>query len=447
MELWFLPAVNAAFTGALAVVRLREGRLMTMYWILATYFALVILRDMWAAPIVFGQGYVPAVVDTVRISRIATFVLLCNVTFATGEYLAFRFTAGRAPYLTGMCPRANGGRILTWFYGLLFAAGCVLYLPEAYAASYYDYVNNVIDTNKKVLFTLSMPVLTLSLLRGRYGLPVAGLLAALSITVATTVREPLLVSALPLMLALLVVRIQHKSSSVLKLRMAAVLAAALIAVFGTYIGYVRTGGVELPEQGLARGMYLVFELRDGGIKGTGYASLETVAKALAFPFYNRYLIADYKFPRDPATYVADIMVVRPEVTGFRHYPFLWYTDMYLSQGRPGFWQGLVWGALLGSFEGLLAGRALASAVFLPTFTWILYIFYRGGGAAVFHSVSRQIYFHLFVLMLGSIAAHVLDPRSGRVYSRNFVRWQWSRGAGLSDASGHQRHGLPSATEY
>ena len=447
MELWFLPAVNAAFTGTLAVARLREGRLMTLYWMLATYFALVILRDMSAAPIVFGQGYVPAVVDAAQISRIATFVLFCNVTFAVGEYVAFRVTAGRAPYVSALYPGANAGRILTWFYGLLFAAGCLVYLPEAYAASYYDYVNNVINTHKKLLFTLSMPVLTLSLLRGRYALPAAGLLAALSITVATTVREPLLVSALPLMLTLLVVRIQHRSWSVLKLRLAAVAAAALIAAFGTYIGHVRTGAVELPEQGLARGMYLVFELRDGGIKGTGYASLETVAKALAFPFYNRYLIPDYKFPRDPATYVADIMVVRPEVTGFRHYPFLWYTDVYLSQGRPGLWQGLVWGGLLGSFEGLLAGRALASAVFLPTFTWILYIFYRGGGAAVFHSASRQIYFHLFVLMSCSVATYVFGRRSGRADHRNFVRWRWSRAAGPSGAAGRQNRSLPSATVF
>ena len=89
--------------------------------------------------------------------------------------------------------------------------------------------------------------------------------------------------------------------------------------------------------------------------------------------------------------------------------------MYLAAGEHGAILGLVWGGVFGLFEGLMAGRPVVSALFLPSFSWTLYFFYRGAAAAVFLIVSRQMYFHLVVLLL--VGGYAESVRRQRLKSR------------------------------
>ena len=73
---------------------------MSVYWLLSTYFGVLILRDMSIAPITYGKGLVPAVISAEAIAQIAWFVLLCNLSFMCGGHILFGLIAKRADYAT-----------------------------------------------------------------------------------------------------------------------------------------------------------------------------------------------------------------------------------------------------------------------------------------------------------------------------------------------------------
>jgi hypothetical protein len=397
MTLWLIPSLNAALSLWFTVRSLQAKRLITIYWVLATYFGLLLLRDMWVAPIYYGavagEGLANATLNAAYISKIALSVFLSNLAFLTGEQLIFRLTARPGPTLPQMDRTSPAARYLLWFYLVLLVAGSVLYLPSELKSTYYESVNNVLPTWPKLIFQLSTPVLVIAALQRRYFICLAGAAAGMSVVLATHVREPVLLTVVPPVL-LLIVKYSGKSKALV------VGFAVLFLALATSLEYMRSNEFKPPEEFLPRGMYLISQLVDAGVAGTGNTSLEITAKALSFPFYNRLLTDDYNMPADSPTYVANIMMARPVVeSGFRHYPFLWYTDVYLAAGRMGFCLGLVWGAIFGLWEGAMAGRVLVTAVFLPCFVRTIYLFYRGAGALVFHIVSRQLYFHLMVLLL------------------------------------------------
>ena len=405
MLIWCVPVTNVVLSAWLTSRAIRKKRLMSMYWVLSTYFGVLIIRDMWVAPIVFGRGFFPAVIPAERIGQLAFFVLLCNLSFLVGELVGFPLAARRGPTLPSLERRSITGSHLFLFYSALFAVGCIAYLPHAYSMTYFDYVNTVNPGWGALPFTLGLPAITISALQRRYVLASVGVALCLGIVLTSLVRMFVLVSALPVLLIILF-RSRPKLNSggrTSRSKLGAAVVSLILVMLGTYAVFLRTGSVERPENGLQRGMYLICDRIDGGIPGTGNASLKTVAKSLLYPFYNRLLAVDYNFPVDPPTYIADIMTVRPEVgAGFRHYPFLWYTDVYLAGRWYGAFQGVVWGFIIALWEGMMAGRPAVSAIFLPYFTWTLYMFYRGAGAQVFHIVSRQLYFHVVVLLLGGL---------------------------------------------
>lgn len=252
---------------------------------------------------------------------------------------------------------------------------------------------------------LGLPAISIAALQRRYALALIGVAICLGLVLTTQVRVFVLVSAVPVLLILLFSSRSRRNSAryTAGKKVGVAVASLFLVMLGAYVNLSRTGSLELPEDSLMRGMYLICDRIDGGIPGTGNASLETVAKALLFPLYNRLLTVDYNFPVDPPRYTADIMMARPETgSGFRHYPFLWYTDAYLAGGWYGAFQGAVWGFIMALWEGTMAGRPVISAVFLPYFTWTLYMFFRGAGAQVFHIVSRELYLHVVILLAGGL---------------------------------------------
>jgi hypothetical protein len=402
---WLVPIVNVSLCAWLAGGALRKKRLISLYWLLATYFGLLLIRDMCLAPITYGPGYVQEVIQSARISQLAQFVLLCNLFFLAGERASFRLTAKRGPTLPALEKTSARSKHLFIFYAVIFGLGCIAYIPQAYSATYYDFVNNLIPGWRYVLFLAGLPAISICALQGRDALASIGCVACL-VPVLTTQARVLVLPSVVTMLVIVAFRTRsagtpHQTSVGKKAGLT--MAGLLLLVLGAYVSYLRTGSLDLPEEGLPHGMYLICGLVDGGIAGTGNASLETVGKSLLFPFYNSFLTVDYTFPTDPATYTADIMMERPVVGGgFRHYPFLWYTDVYLAGAWYGAFLGLVWGFIIGLWEGAMAGRALLSAVFLPWFTWVLYMFFRGAAAATFHFASRYLYFHVLVLVVGGL---------------------------------------------
>ena len=210
------------------------------------------------------------------------------------------------------------------FYASMFVIASLLYLPQGLRSSYYDYVNNTTTGWRLLLFQLSMPAITISALQKRYVIALIGVCAGLALVLATGVRVFVLISVVPMLLILFFGSLPTRVSlnRARSKQLVAVLGVALVVATGTYVNFIRTDSVEqFPEESLTLGMYHIIGLVDGGIAGTGNSTLETLAKSVAFPIYNRILIPNYEFPLDPATYIAQIRLARPSIgAGFDTIP-------------------------------------------------------------------------------------------------------------------------------
>ena len=436
MLIWCVPFINVVLSAWLATRAVRKKRLMSVYWCLATYFGLLLIRDMYVAPIVLGGGLIPVTVPAQRIAQLALFVLLCNVSFLAGELIGFPLAAKHGPTLPPLSRESATGKHLFLFYAALFVVGCVVFLPEGYSLNYHDMVNNVMPEWKGLLLFLGLPAISVATLQRRYVMASIGVTLCMGLVLTSYVRMFVLISAVPMLLILLFGNSASRRGSgryATSKKPGVAAACLLLAVLGGYVTSLREGSLELPEDGLQKGMYLVCDRVDSGISGTGNASLETLAKAILYPFYNRLLTVDYSFPIDPATYIAEITIAHPPVgVGFQHYPYLWYSDVYLAAGWFGAFQGVIWGFVMALWEGVMCGRPIISAVFLPYFTLMLYMFYRGAGAQIVHIVSREIYFQITVLLVGGLYLHLVwNNRKHRPQAVSMPRFPRSRALALN----------------
>ncbi len=216
---------------------------MSMYWVLATYFALLIIRDMFVAPIVFGHGLFPAIVPAERIAQLSLFVLLCNLAFLAGERIAFQLAAKSGPTLPPLERKSAAGRHIFFFYGALFAVGCIVYLPQGYFLTYYDYVNNVMPEWRVVLFFLGLPAISISALQKRYVLASIGVALCLGLVLTSEVRVFVLVSAVPMLLILLFGARSRRNSGryTAGKKLGVAVASLFLVMLGAYVNLSRTG--------------------------------------------------------------------------------------------------------------------------------------------------------------------------------------------------------------
>jgi hypothetical protein len=374
---------------------------LALYWVLASYFGIAILADMAASPFGYARGTIPALMTQAAIGRVSLFVLGCNVCFSFGELVArMPFSAKANMPLTLTSRDRHAGKLL-WVYSGLFLMGCIFYLPQLFHFTYYDFVNNDRWLLSRQMFISSMPLGPLAFLRRRYWLAALPLGITVLMVFMVHVRDFLLYSAFPLLIIVLFLPESRGRGPRIGMRLAGVTAAAILIVgFGAYIEFLRTNTVNLPEQGLTRGMYLVIQQVDGGVQMTGLDSIETAAKSLAWPLYNRHVTPDYSLPNDPALYIPLITTVLQTTRGIRHFPRLWYSDVYLSMKWFGMLQGVLWGAIFGFWDALARKNSVVWAVNLPFLTWTVYMFTRGAVASSFSMVTPLIYTQMAILLTG-----------------------------------------------
>ena len=357
------------------------------------------VRDVWISPIGYAQGCVPTVLTAERLGAIAWFVFSCNLLFLIGESVVVHLVSPLPDGFPEISHDAPLSRYCYYVYAFLFGLSSSLVLPQALSMSYDDYVNTSLGW-KRTLFLVSMPLGTVAALQRRYIATTIPSLVCFCLVIITHVREFVLLAPVPTMLIALFRTTSERVSR--WTRSLIPIAILLTAGLGSYIGYLRTETVKLPEEFLPRGMYLVIELVDGGMTPIGNRSLEALLKALAFPIYNDLFFPDVTLPSDPARYIGQVMTPEPEGEGC-HYPFLWYTDVYLAAAGSGYLQGAIWGALFALWETAMLRWTPLLAVCLPGFCWALYMFTRGAAASAVQMVSRQFYFHIIVLGIGLLA--------------------------------------------
>ena len=246
-----------------------------------------------------------------------------------------------------------------------------------------------------------MPLGPLAILRKRYWLAALPLAGTLFIVAKTHVRDPLLYSAFPIVLVTMLSPWPIPGRVKAAMRVVGLLTATALVGFGAYIMFLRSNRVSLPELDLTRGMYVVFEQVDKGIRKTGADSMEIALKSIFWPVYNRHIVDDYHIPDDPPYYIARITLEHVTYTSrYAHFPFLWYSDMYLSMGWIGMLEGLLWGALLAAWDTIVRRNPVVWAVSLPLLTWTVYMFNRGVVAGAFARASPLVYAQMLILLAG-----------------------------------------------
>lgn len=406
-----VPVINLLFAAFMAARAVRASRALALYWLLASYFAFAIVADAVQAPFGSAAGFVPVVVTPEMVTTISWFVLGCNVCFAIGEAISRWLVPAKESRLPVMSGRDRRASDLLWFYLAAWAIGTAFYLPDVIGLAYSDFVSDDRWLLSRQIFMCGMPLAPLAVLTGRYWLAALPLTTTLVIVLATHVRDPLLYSAFPLLLIGLLAPWSERTR--VRRRLIPIAAGvAMMIGFGSYVMFLRSGHVNLPEFDLTRGMYLVVDRVDHGVEKTGLDSLEIALKSVAWPLYNRHLMPDYSLPDDPPYYVGEI-VTAFHARGLRfHAPVLWYADMYLSMSWLGMVQGVVWGLVLGLWEALARRNSVVWAVLLPFFTWTVYMFTRGVVGGAFSRVSPLVYVQVLLLAGAYVWA---EYRSGKAF--------------------------------
>jgi hypothetical protein len=411
---WLISITNLLFATVMMVRAYRERRVLAFYWALTAYFGLAILFDMTSAPFGSPYGLTPVVMTQEAIGRVSLFVLGCNLCFSVGSGLINALFPARTSAPFRISERDWNASGLIWFYLGLFFVGAAWYLPQIASYSYSDFVADNRTLLSKQTFMASMPLGPLAILRKRYwlaALPVAG---TLFIVAVTHVRDPLLYSAFPIVLVTILSPWPIPGRAKAALRVVGLLTATALVGIGGYIMFLRSNRVSLPEFDLTRGMYVVFEQVDKGVRKTGADSMEIALKSIFWPVYNRHIVDNYHIPDDPPYHIARITLEHVTYASLdAHFPFLWYSDVYLSMGWIGMLQGLLWGALLAAWDTIVRRNPVVWAVNLPLLSWTVYMFNRGVVAGAFSRVSPLVYAQMFILLAGFTWAelHMRKPRS------------------------------------
>jgi hypothetical protein len=401
---WFYPMVNLLFCAACTWWDFKNRRVMAMFWLLATYFSLLVTVDLGNCPLEYPIGYVSATASAEEVSKAAAFMFWCNLFFALGENVVFGLMERKPLTVFFLFRNDYSVRFQTRVALAMFAVGCLLYIPQIYRFSYADYVTDTTSSWKALIFLSSMPLISLLLLQRRYRLAMLPLAVNLLLVFLIKVRSFMLFSIIPALVIIVFQWAAGRQPAMGFRRWGRYVAVASMVVLlggvGSYISYQRTNEWRLPESLLPQGMYLIFQQIDSGMPKTGFQSVQLAVTSLLYPVYNKFLMADYQPPEDPAVYMAELVTGRSGwKEGFRHFPLLWYSDVYAALGWTGVFLGLLWGGVLALWEAAMRKNTLAWAMFLPFFVWTLYILCRGAPGHAFYVISRNLYIQLFLLFI------------------------------------------------
>ena len=396
-----LLIVNVLFSLGMALWDLKARRVLTMFWLLSIYFSMLIMIDIIHAPVFYPLGFIVGTVDKEMIISIIPFIFKCNVSFAIAEQLIFLILRDKPFRLFPLKPHDPPVKFLTYLLFAFFLVGAAFYFKQIYGFSYSDFVSYTGSSWKGLLFAISMPLAVILILQRKYFYASIPVMFCLALVVMMKVRVFVLYSVFPVLITFAFLFMQSTYDIKHKFKMMVLMGLLAIGVGagGSMVMYMRTEKFELPETILPHGMYLTFIQVDRGVPKTGFDSLELAVKSMLYPVYNRFLSTEYELPEDPAEYIAELVTGRYNTfEGYRHFPFLWYTDAYLGLGRHGWIYGLIWGSILAMFEGLMRKNILLWCLFLPYFIWIIYLTVRGAPGHAFYVANRNLYIEFFIFL-------------------------------------------------
>lgn len=376
-----------------------DRRLSAVWWLLLSYFSLLMLIDTvkgefnhtleWT-----GRDVFIPITDFVMTNL---FVLLSNGALAVGDIVSRRLFANWRKSIRN--DRAgNRYEVLLVLYTVVLGIAALGYGVRMRGYDYTTYVEANESNWWQVAFIASAPSVLLAILRRRWILAAIGVSAYTYFAVVLEVRSFLLLSACPAIVWLWIAHgAEHPRFRGRSYWPYVAIVAALVMGVSIYRGTVRGAESLLPERQLPTLMRVAFSQMLNSPLLTGWDSLERYSYGVARPFF-RLLGVPPPVTVDPPVLAAQLVTGYP-VSGARyfHYPLLWYTDSFMAFGWLGAGLGLLWGLVFGASEHLARRDPLSCALLLPYVIWHGYMILRGAPAIATVPISFAVYMQLLVL--------------------------------------------------
>lgn len=386
------------------IATLRMKRLISGVWFLTSYFAICMMVFGADTPIKHHANFSGSM-WTIQLESIHSniiFVLFFNTLLAVGEIVTNFFMRRTVPDIKHIKPIQHALlERLNLIYGLMLVIGGCLYGIKMWGLGYSDYVEYKSSNWPAVIFLSSAPFITISFVLRRYLFGVLGVLFFIYFAISLQVRSFVLFSVMPAAVIIILIHFHGKSISIwnsFKRLGMPVMLILLLASFGAYLIYQRTGKLYLPESGLPIGMHIIMDKIRHGAATVEWNSFKVMLQGLAMPILKIFKI-DFGVKFDTPAYFASIYEgFWGKTERYFHYPVLWYADAYAAFRDWGLLIGLFWGILLAVVERLVVQSLLTFCIFIPYYVWMAYFLVRGAIGNAFLSISYEVYLNLVMLV-------------------------------------------------
>lgn len=408
---WFAVFANIYLCITQIRRALRERSLSAFVWVFLCYFAVLspfelILRS----PFLEGYSGYERVFEDADYLRAMAFMFSANVCLALGYSLGGEGPGERLSNYA-VSSRNHFYRMAMPLLLAAYVAGFFLFFKTAGGMGYTEFVEYQGSNWGLVLVYLSSPAICLLSMRKRYGLAAVMALPYVYFSVVLQVRSFFVFSLLPIVV---IYYLDNKPAS-LGLTLSrrgigffAVLVGLLLANF--VVTQNKTGQISLPEQQLLRNFIQVSAriAEDGGF--TGFDSTIRLLYGVIAPLG---AIFNYQpaLPDDVQVYFARLIFGASTLSGYFHYPSLWYADAYASFGWLGALVGLAIGGWLRVAEKAISFSKISFSLFLPFYIWNVYMILRGAMGNSVAAISYPLYMAALLYLLLIIALLVRGPIS------------------------------------
>lgn len=419
MAATLIAIVNLLICGWRMKASFSSGRLVSMAWALITYHSVFLVQLAIGGGFSKYRGFTNdyITVDEVTIWHLTAFALMFNLIFAAVEGGIGRFLhlgkQGRGIWTIPV--ERQWLRNAQWMYAIFLVIGGLWYWLTIRGGGYRDYVEFTRSNWPLVFLWASAPLITILAMRKKIAIALIACLPFLFFAVYLKVRSFALLSVVPVFVVLY---FQGTDIAVGKRRrfFRPLLAGGMIfvvfvavSVLVTYKKAADIAGLEnapgevtgLPDAGMVYGSAIVFRHVDATGEVLGASGLWKYLWNLVSPFMRMFGKAPPE-GMDPAVYMASIVDGVPLNSGIMfHYPTLWYSDAYLTFGVPGLLLAVLWGAIFSLAEWVMLRNQIVLAIFLPFFTWHIYMIIRGTPAIASVPFSYAAYMSVLVMLVFS----------------------------------------------
>lgn len=385
-----------------SVYALRSGRLISVVWILFSYFGLFAFRVAVMSEITWVRGFVGETVqaDSTTITKALLYLLLFNLLFYFTDAFCTRF------YVNGIRPALNWlfvidgskSRFLLCLLGGCLLIGGASYIWQMRMGSYRDYVEG--DASWAVVFFwASAPIIVISAMLRRKWIAIICCLPFLYVSVHLGVRSFLLLSLLPFILVSLFGLGVHKGLRLWKMSTYLLFASLSLVVASYYISQYGKGGFTFPDSGMPVAYVQTMYMVDKTESHTGFSSLQLYGWNYINPFAR---LAGFHRPeiKDTPQIIASLLDGVPDGWNvYYHYPALIWADSYISFGFIGLLLAVFWGVILNIWEAIMARSPVLLSLLLPYYCWHAYMLVRGAIAGSTVPVSYSLYISLIAYIL------------------------------------------------